>query len=111
MTDHPYAATRYEVFLATPKAPGYDWRTVGATALSDLDLHLQVASGLEAMLAVVRAIESGSRQGRKVDWGAWVGPVTYDEIEPLARDLGWDLPAGLAGLDRDATYLVAAIET
>ena len=99
------------MLLATPRAPGYDWRTAGASALSDLDLHLQVASGLEAVLAVVRAIEGGSRPGRKVDWGAWLGPVAYDEIEPLARDLGWDLPAGLAGLDPDATYLVAAIET
>jgi hypothetical protein len=106
----PYAATTYEVLLAMPKAPGYDWRTVGTTALSDLDLRLRLASGLEPMLAVVRAIESGSRPGRKVDWGAWVGPVAYDEIGALLQELGGELPAGTV-LDPDATYLVAAIET
>lgn len=111
MTDHPYAATRYEVFLATPRVPGFDWHTAGDGALAGLDLGLRLAFGLEPMLAVVRAIEEGRIPGRKVDWGAWLGPVSLADAGALVAELGWEVPADLRDLDPDASYLLVAVET
>lgn len=111
MTQHPYAATTYEVFLATPRRPGFDWHTAGTGSLADLDLGLRLAYGLEPMLAVVRAIDSGRVPGRQVDWCAWLGPVSLVDAEALVRELGWAVPPELAGLDPDGSYVLVAVET
>jgi hypothetical protein len=105
--ERPYAATTYEVFLATPRRSGIDWHTA---ELADLDLGVRLAADLEHVLAVIRAIDAGRMQGRQLDWGAWLGPVAAQDVRGLLHDLGMPLPPDVH-LDEQAHYLVVAVET
>jgi hypothetical protein len=111
MTEHPYAASSYEVFLAKPRTEGFDWHTAGVGALRDLDLRVRLAADLNHVIAVIRAIDAGRMQGRQVDWGAWLGPVAVDEIRPLLHDLGLQLPPDVEDLGTAPTWYVVAVET
>ena len=105
MTAHPFGATRYEVFVTRLTRPDLDWH---ALALTDLERWTPLAQGLEPMLVVVGAIDSGRLPGRQVDWGAWLGPVSRADIEALCAEEEWPVPDGLDG---DGPYVLVAMET
>jgi hypothetical protein len=106
--ERPYAATTYEVFLATPRSPRQDWHTA---RLEDLELGVRLAADLQHVLAVIRAIDSGRIPGRQVDWGAWLGPVGFHELRPLLHELGLELPPDADDLDPAAPHFLVAVET
>jgi len=105
VTQRPYGATRYELFLARPRQARLDWH---ALELTDLELGEPFAQGLEPMLAVVGAIDAGRLPGRHAGWGAWLGPVEAAEVVALCEEEEWELPPGL---EADGSYVLVAMET
>ncbi len=111
MTDRPNSMTTYEIYVATPKDPTFDWHAGKGGRLEDLLLSVHVASGLQAMLAVLRAIDEGRLVGRKLDWGAWIGPVDVGLLEELMAGFGLPRTPEVEGLDPSRTYYLVAVET
>lgn len=103
--------TSYDGYVATPKDPNFDWRAGDGATLQDLELTVHAASGLEAMLALMRAIEDGRLEGRQLDWGAWIAPIEAGRLEVVMTDLGWPVTPDLDQLDASRSWYLVAVET
>lgn len=94
----------YDVFVAIPKTPGFDWEA--ADNVAALDLSVRVGSGLSAVLSLARTIDAEEIPGRKLPDESWLAAGTRDELIEVIDDNGWDHPDELDALPQDGVYLV-----
>lgn len=94
----------YDIYVATPKSPAFDWEA--ADTIADLDLAVHVGSGLSAVLSLARTIDAEEITGRKLPDESWLAAGSRDELIEVIDDNGWDHPDELDGLPEDGVYLV-----
>jgi hypothetical protein len=111
MTDRAYSMTTYEIYVVAPKDPAFDWHAGKGGGLEDLHLNVRVARGLQAMLAMVRAIDEGRLEGRQLDWGAWIGPIDPTRLDDVMNSFGWPRTSEIDDLDPNRAYYLVAVET
>jgi hypothetical protein len=111
LPERPYSMTTYEVWIAAPKGEAFDWTTGREGGLVDLVLAVKVADGLDAMLALMRAIEEKRLVGRQLDWGSWIAPVSLARLRDVMATFGWPFTPELESLDPGRAYFLVAVET
>ena len=94
----------YDIYVATPKSPAFDWEA--ATNVADLNLAIHVGSGLSAVLSLARTIDAEEISGRKLPDESWLAAGSRDELIEVIDDNGWDHPDELDALPEAGVYLV-----
>ncbi|HMO53596.1 MAG TPA: hypothetical protein PJ994_03760 [Tepidiformaceae bacterium] len=93
----------YEIFVATPKKPDFDWQEGG---VEGLNLAVRVGGGLNAVLSLARTIDAEELEGRKLTGETWLAAGNRDQLLEVIDDNGWDHPDELDELPADGLFLV-----
>jgi hypothetical protein len=109
--------TDYVVHVARIRDPDFDWRAAGdAGWQANLEPLFELERGLLEVVAVGRRAMDPASGGRQLDWGAWMVPVTKEELAARVARLdpafapARDVEARVAALAGDGRYALVAVE-
>lgn len=97
------------VDIASASDAAFDWQAEFA-AVRDLQRHIRVATGMEAVIAVYHAIEQGVFPGRKLNWPTTIACVTKAQARRFMQQNDWPLTPGFDALPEDEPYYLVVTD-
>lgn len=116
--------TAFTCYVGVVKDPGYQWTETNWH--SNIPALFSLPGSMELFIKIMKGVQEGQYQGMQLDWGAFFGYLTKDEIQALViRDVNQDedrshfphirkkavkLPDGFRTLELGKKYAVVVTE-
>jgi hypothetical protein len=97
------------VDLATARDPAFDWQADHATA-RDLRSHMRLATGMNAVIAVYRAIDEGVLPGCKLSWPTTIACATKEQARRFMQKNKWTVAPEFEALPEDEPYYLVVTD-
>jgi hypothetical protein len=91
------------VDLASARNAAFDWHADHATA-RELQSHMRLATGMNAVIAVYRAIDEGVLPGRKLSWPTTIACATKEQARRFMQKQSWPVTPEFEALPGDEPY-------
>src|SRR5512143_2676588 len=91
------------VDLAAARDAAFDWQAEHAAA-RDLQSLVRLATGMNAVIAVYRAIDEGVFPGRKLSWPTTIACTTKAQARRFMQKSGWIVTPEFEALPEDEPY-------
>jgi len=96
------------VDIASARNAAFDWQT--AAAERDLQRHVRIGTGMNAVLAVYGAIERGVFPGRKLAWPTTIACVTKAQARRFMEKYRWEITPEFEALPEDEPYYLVVTD-
>lgn len=91
------------VDLASARDAAFDWQAEDAVA-RELQPHMRLATGMNAVIAVYRAIDEGVFPGHKLSWPTTIACATKAQARRFMEKSGWTVTPDFEALPEDEPY-------